>query len=124
MRIERRRSYIRWAFSLCLAVVLALALMPPQTLVPPTGWDKANHAMAFAVLAMLGCLSYPGRHALILLGLLAYGAVIELLQGLTGYRSAETLDVLADGVGLLVGWTSMRLSAHVRGASQVQSGPP
>lgn len=124
MRIEPRQAYIRWAFALCLLVVLALTLMPPQTLVPPTGWDKASHAMAFAVLAMLGCLPYSGRHALILLGLLAYGALIELLQGLTGYRSAETLDVLADGVGLAFGWTLMRLSARVRGGSQVRSGPP
>lgn len=124
MRIERRRSYIRWAFSLCLAVGLAVALMPPQTLVPPTGWDKANHAMAFAVLAMLGCAAYPGRRAPVLLGLLAYGGAIELLQGLTGYRSAEVLDVVADGVGLFFGWTFTRLSSRARRAGQIPSDRP
>lgn len=124
MHIEQRRTYSRWAFSVCLVVVLALALTPPQTLVPPTGWDKANHAVAFAVLAMLGCWAYPERKASVLLGLLAYGGAIELLQSLTGYRSAETLDVVADGVGLLFGWMFARLSRRMRGASQVPKDQP
>jgi len=124
MRIERRRAYSRWAFSVCLVVVLVVALMPPQAIVPPTGWDKANHAMAFAVLAMLGCSAFPERKAPVLLGLLAYGGLIELLQSLTGYRTAETLDVVADGVGLLVGWTFTRLLWRIRLASQMPKDHP
>ena len=34
---------------------------------------------------------------------LAFGILIELLQRLVGYRSAEWLDVVADVVGILVG---------------------
>jgi VanZ family protein len=124
MRIERRRAYSRWAFFVCLAVVLVAALMPPQAIVPATGWDKANHAMAFAVLAMLGCSAFPERKGLVLLGLLAYGGLIELLQSLTGYRYAETLDVVADGVGLLVGWTFTRLLWRTRPASQMPKDHP
>lgn len=124
MRIERRRTYSRWAFSVCVVVVLVAALIPPQTIVPPTGWDKVNHALAFAVLAMLGCGSYPERRAPVLLGLLAYGGLIELLQSFTGYRTAETLDVVADAVGLLVGWTFMRLPWRARRASQITKDPP
>jgi VanZ family protein len=113
MHLERRRTYIRWAFFICLAVVLALSLMPPEPL-PTTGWDKANHALAFAVLAMLGCRSYPGRQVSVLLGLLAYGVLIEFLQSLTGYRTAELLDVVADGVGLVIGWPLARFSLRTR----------
>lgn len=123
MRIARRQACIRWAFALCLVVGLVLALVPPQT-VPPTGWDKANHAMAFAVLAVLGFAAYPARTVGVLLGLLAYGALIELLQGLTAYRSAEALDVLADTVGLVFGWTLMRLSSRMRGTSRLPGGRP
>lgn len=123
MRIERRQAYIRWGFALCLLVGLVLALLPPKA-VPPTGWDKANHAIAFAVLAVLGCASYPARIAGVLPGLLAYGALIELLQGLTTYRSAEALDVLADGIGLAFGWTLLRLSSRLRGTSKLPGSGP
>lgn len=94
----------RLAFALCLLGVLVLALIPVPHYIPSTPWDKANHALAFAVLALLGCWSFPGRTAGVLLGLLAYGAFIELLQALVPYRMAEYLDLLADGAGLLVGW--------------------
>jgi VanZ family protein len=107
-------AHRRWAFALCLLAILALALMPVPDYLPSTGWDKANHALAFAVLAMLGCWSYPGRAAAVLLGLFAYGGLIELLQALVPYRTAESLDLLADGVGLLVGWRAIHLVQRVR----------
>lgn len=102
-------THWRWAFALCLLVVLALALMPPRPYMPTTGWDKANHVLAFAALAVLGRLSYPGRTAAVLLGLLAYGGLIEALQALTPYRTADLRDLLADGIGLLLGWQLTRL---------------
>ena len=89
MSIDRLRAYARWAFAVCLVVVLVFSLMPPQIIAPPMGWDKMNHAMTFAVLAMLGCSAYPERKVQVLLGLLAYGGLIELLQSLTDYRFAE-----------------------------------
>jgi len=100
----------RWAFWICLLVVLVLALMRPTHLMPSTGWDKANHALAFAVLTVLGCMSYPGRTARVLLGLFAYGALIEVLQSLTGYRTGEAIDLVADAVGLGLGWQVMALA--------------
>ncbi|MCM2252178.1 MAG: VanZ family protein [Ramlibacter sp.] len=99
----------RWAFVLCLLGVLVLALLPVPSHIPAMPWDKANHALAFAALAILGCWSWPGRARNVLLGLLAYGALLELLQALVPYRSAETLDLLADGVGLLAGWQAALL---------------
>lgn len=94
----------RRAFAACLLVVLVMALLPPRIPVPETGWDKVNHVMAFAVLGALGCRSYAGRAALVLSGLLVYGGAIELLQGLTGYRTADWLDLAADGAGASFGW--------------------
>lgn len=101
-----------------MASVLALCLMPAAQHLPSTGWDKANHALAFAVLAVLGLAAYPARGARVLAGLLAFGALIEVLQSLTGYRSAEWLDLLADAVGLPIGWQLGRwLGAHGRPAA-------
>lgn len=123
MRIERRRSCSRWAFSVCLVVVLIAALVPPQTLVSPMVWDKANHVLAFAVLAMLAFVGYPERKVPMLLGLVAYGVLIELLQSLTSYRSGDALDVVADGVGLLFGWTFTRLPWRPFASQMRKDGP-
>ncbi|RZA07387.1 MAG: VanZ family protein, partial [Proteobacteria bacterium] len=40
-----------------------------------------------------------------------YGGLIEVLQSLTPDRSAEWADLLADGIGLGVGWLLARVSA-------------
>jgi VanZ family protein len=124
MSFNRLHTYARWAFAVCLVVVLVASLMPPQVIEQPMGWDKMHHAMAFAVLAMLGCSAFPERKVQVLLGLLAYGGLIELLQSLTGYRIAETMDVVADGVGILVGWTLTRLLWRARPASQMPNDQP
>lgn len=77
--------------------------MPISPNMPTTGWDKANHLLAFVVLAVLGCQSHPERTATVMLGLLAYGGLIEVLQSFTPDRFAEAGDLVADGLGLLVG---------------------
>lgn len=100
----------RLALGGLLIVVLALSLLPLGPDAPTTGWDKTNHMLAFATLAVLGCLAYPGRITATLLALLAYGALIEILQSFTDYRSAEWADLLADALGLLAGWGLLRLA--------------
>lgn len=87
----------------CAAVVLVLSLMPTVPQMPTTGWDKSNHVLAFAVLAVLGCRAYPARLRIVLTGLMFYGGLIEVLQSLTTYRFAEWADLVADGVGIIVG---------------------
>lgn len=101
--------------------VLTLALMPkpPETL--STGWDKANHVLAFAVLTLLAdraSQSHPMhlRHWR-WWALLAYGVLIELLQGLTPNRQASGADVLADvlgmGVGAIAAWVWAQAAARM-----------
>lgn len=98
-------------FWTCAAAILVLSLLPQGVPMPSTGWDKANHALAFGTLAVLGCLAWPTRRWKVLAGLLAYGVVIELLQALTPDRSAEALDVLADSIGLLVSQAALAVRA-------------
>ena len=78
-----------------------------------SGWDKSNHFLAFAVMAWLGCKAFPQRVATILLSLLAYGALIEILQSFTPTRSAEWLDLFADSLGILVGWALIRMHGWI-----------
>jgi VanZ family protein len=92
----------RTAFVVCLLGMLALSLMPdPATLtLLSTGWDKSNHALAFFLLGMLGSRAFPGPAWRLAVGLLGYGVLIEALQGMTTWRTAEWQDLLADMVGI------------------------
>ncbi len=94
------RTALRLAFALALAAVLVLSLLPTASLPPvDTGWDKADHALAWLGLGLLGLAAWPGRAAAVLAGLVAFGGLVECLQGLTGYRYAEWADLLADAIG-------------------------
>ncbi len=94
---------------------LALVPAPPDT--AHLGWDKLNHLAAFAALAFAGAMGRLPRSRLVP-GLLAHGALIELLQALTPTRQAEWADLLADaagvGAGLLLAGMLLRLAARVQ----------
>lgn len=97
--------YMPLLFCICLALVTLLALIP-STSIPKAiqFWDKAQHALAYSVLSVMGCFAFPQRLRLVFFGLITHGAIIEVMQGaLTRTRFGEPLDVLADGLGVLVG---------------------
>lgn len=91
-----------WALLLSLAV---LSLMPTDYLPPQVFslWDKAQHALGFAALSLLGLRAYPRQAWRLAAGLLVFGGAIELAQAATGWRHGEWADWLADAVGLAVG---------------------
>ena len=111
-----RKSLWRYGFWICACVILLMSLAPPSIPMPTTGWDKANHALSFAVLGLLGQWAWPGRTAVVLTALLAYGGLIELLQSFTPDRVAEAIDLLADWVGLLLGAAVAFLLERLRAA--------
>lgn len=102
---ERRQSW-RYLFTVLLAVIswLALSAAPPATV--STGWDKANHSLAFAALAFSAVWAFwpqPSLWARLIAVLLAYGIAIEIAQSFLPPREADWHDVLADGIGILLG---------------------
>ena len=94
----------RQAFFACAAAVLVMSLAPAGVELPTTGWDKTNHLAGFAALAILGNWAYRSRSATVMAALLAYGALIEILQSFTSYRMGEWGDLLADALGVALGW--------------------
>jgi len=66
--------------------------------------DKWFHGMTFAFLTVWFSGQYD-RHAYwrLAAGMLAFGALIELCQRMLTYRSAESMDVIADAIGILAG---------------------
>lgn len=91
--------------ALC-AATLAVALLPATRAPEGTGWDKLDHAAAFAALGLVGVLALrpAGGGLAWLLGLLAaLGALIEWLQSFVPSRQADFGDLVADVAGALVG---------------------
>lgn len=91
---------------LLLAVISYLALSPAPPPGMDTGWDKLNHLLAFASLALAACFStgsgpLPALRSA--LALLAYGGLIEVLQTLLPPRQGEWADLLADAMGIGLG---------------------
>lgn len=85
-----------------LLVVAVISLVPS----PDIGVsDKLSHLVTYFLLAGWFSLlaAKPIRLVRILIALIAYGMLIELLQGMTAYRYPEWGDVLANGIGVLVG---------------------
>ena len=95
---------IQWRYVLLTLTVAVsfLALAPSLPASVGTGWDKLNHMIAFAALAVSACRGFSEsawRIAFALLTVLAFGVAIEVLQLLVEGRSAERGDLLADAIG-------------------------
>lgn len=92
------------AFWLAVLVVLVLMLLPAEHAqgLPLNVWDKAQHALAFGVLTLLGLRAWPQRRdrLRLLVGLVIYGGGIEWVQHLTGWRHGDWADWVADSAGV------------------------
>jgi membrane-associated phospholipid phosphatase/VanZ family protein len=87
-------------------IYLSLTPAPPKIANDILGWDKLQHASAYALLTFLLLRAYPGSKPAILLvflGVVCFGAAMEVAQGaLTANRSADSMDSLANLVGALI----------------------
>lgn len=114
-----RRIIFILLFCLYIAAVAYLCFASPDD-VPslPESWlglpaDKVAHFLMFLPFPFLGFIAFESagmtawKRALLLFGLIATGfaAAIgtEHIQAHTGYRSAESLDLVADTIGLTAG---------------------
>ena len=108
LALTRSRTALHaWRITLLVLVVVVgwLALSPKPPPGVDLGWDKLNHACAFAALAAAACFSLRcarGR-PLVLLASLAYGGLIEIAQTYVPGRNGEWADLLADAVGTAIG---------------------
>jgi hypothetical protein len=121
-----------WAAALALLTwIVVVSLGPVPSAAPDFAWsDKAYHAAHHAVLAGLLLLAavwrpgrgpgrWPDRAPVLVIGVIAFGAVLELLQAFVG-RQPDVVDLLADATGVLVAALLWRL---VRGRTPSPSVP-
>jgi VanZ family protein len=92
--------------ALLAAVVQLVVLYAPRTPGIPLfpGADKLIHLLVFAVPVLL-CLLAGLPPRLVVVGFAVHAGLSEVIQGLVlPDRSADARDVVADLVGVLVGW--------------------
>ena len=69
------------------------------------GLDKLEHFLGYALLMFwFAALHAPPRRVWFAVAFVALGAVLELAQGATGWRRADSYDLLADALGVALGW--------------------
>ncbi len=94
---------IGW-FGVVLLIFLSLTPQPPE--IPIEQGDKFGHAFAYAMLMYWWAQLLPAarQRLRVAAALLALGIAIEYVQGWTGWRSFDYYDMLADAIGIALGW--------------------
>ncbi|MCP5153228.1 MAG: VanZ family protein [Ectothiorhodospiraceae bacterium] len=117
-----RRATLHWTARLArpalwamVGVVAWLSMSSVESLPPIRIWDKAAHLIAYAAIGGAAVLAYPavrGGVVTCFAATFGYGASIELAQAFTAERTASLLDVLANGIGAIVGVAAAWLVAR------------
>lgn len=109
------------------ALLLYLSLTPKPPSFDVQYGDKIGHVLAYATLMFWWAEWWVTlrQRAGLAAGLITLGIVIEVLQGWSGWRAFEYDDMIADAIGVALGWAAAvwmpnfpKLLAHLR------QGPP
>jgi len=111
--LERRRLWTALGWAL-VALVVLLSLMPNPPQASIRFEDKIGHVLAyFSLMFWFGQLY--ARRLPWALGFLALGAMLEVLQGLGGYREMSLHDLVANAVGIGLGWLATAAQPRLLG---------
>jgi VanZ family protein len=106
-----QRAILRLIWVGCASAIILGSLLPGdsfpvRTLERLPINDKAQHALAYAVLTLIPVLHEKWRHAAVFLVIAAVmGTLLEFGQLYSPGRSYDTRDMLADAIGIIVGVT-------------------
>ena len=91
---------------LLVALVIYLSLRDAPTPLTEDVGDKLPHLLAYGVLMVwfANLYSSHGRRRAYAGGFVCLGIVLEFAQQSTGYRVLELGDMLANGLGVALGW--------------------
>jgi len=101
-----RKSWMFISWLLVVAVFYLSLMRNPPAPLSFNGADKLEHALAYATMMLSFCQLYSAKktRAGLFLAFVTMGIVIEYLQDMTGYRYFEYADMLANAVGVSIGW--------------------
>ncbi len=91
-----------WLF---VVAVIYVSLTPSPPTLGVEGEDKLGHFSTYLLLTLWFAQLYERRaHLWWALAWLGLGVALEIVQGMTAYRSFEYADMLANSSGVLFGW--------------------
>ena len=94
---------VGWIIAL---TIVWLSLTPSPPSVGFEYSDKLGHFVAYGALMYWFCQLYASRTARLgyAIGFAAMGVALEFIQGALGYRTFEMADMIANTLGVLLGW--------------------
>ena len=102
------RWHLAWLTSawVLLAAVVYLSLARLDVDIPAEGGDKVAHVVAYALLTFWFMQIYTAARPRVAIaaGLVTLGIVLEVLQGYTGYRNFDYVDMISNTIGVTLGW--------------------
>jgi VanZ family protein len=104
--LSYRRAWLAGGWLLIgLIVYLSLTPHPPEPLSFPDA-DKLEHGMAYGSLALWFCQIYLSMRSrmIVLAALIGLGVGLEFVQGWTGYRFFDVWDMVANSIGVTLGF--------------------
>lgn len=102
-----------WAWA---AAIVWLSLTPSPPEIHIEHGDKLGHLAAYGLLMFWFARFYQetGSRIAYALGFVATGVGLEFLQGQLGYRSADAFDMLANALGVVLGWAAALVLPRIR----------
>jgi VanZ family protein len=88
------------------AAIVWLSLTPSPPKLDFEQGDKLGHFVSYGALMFLFCMVYRNRNARLLHAavFVLMGVALEFIQGWLGYRTYDPFDMLANTVGVALGW--------------------
>jgi VanZ family protein len=104
-QLRMRRWWLAAGWLLAAAIVW-LSLVPSPPSLDVEEGDKLGHLVGYGLLMFWFGELHALRRARIAYAVawIAMGVALEFIQGQTGYRSYDPLDMLANAIGVLIGW--------------------
>jgi len=89
-----------------IAAIIAFSLAPLQLDMAVDNGDKFGHLAAYGLVTLWLAHLYTELRPRIglVVGMVALGIALEYAQRATGYRLFEVADMIADAIGVAIGW--------------------
>ncbi len=114
------RKVARFSFTIGVLAVTWLSLTPQDALPEIDMWDKLQHAVTYAALAICGAVGFLGRRPLLIvsLGLIVLGRSLEAAQIAVPGRDPSIGDAIANIAGIALGLAATWIGNQLVGASE------